>query len=82
MKPLLCLSCFLMLAGSAFAKHPESPAQTLAERAIRFLPSTVVLYEAGLQEPAGFICWFLLKDLRAADPVVHDCSDQYSSVSG
>ncbi|MDR3674377.1 MAG: serine protease [Acidobacteriota bacterium] len=32
MKPLLCLSCFLMMAGSAFAKHPESPAQTLAER--------------------------------------------------
>ena len=32
MKPLLCLSCFLFLAGTAFPKHPESPAQTLAER--------------------------------------------------
>jgi S1-C subfamily serine protease len=30
MKPLLCLSCFLFLAGTAFPKHPES--QTLAER--------------------------------------------------
>src|SRR5579863_1170155 len=32
MKPLLCLSCFVFLAGTAFPKHPESPTQTLAER--------------------------------------------------
>ena len=32
MKPLLCLSCFLFLAGTAFPKHPEAPTQTLAER--------------------------------------------------
>jgi S1-C subfamily serine protease len=30
MKPLLCLSCLLFLAASAFPKHPEPP--TLAER--------------------------------------------------
>jgi S1-C subfamily serine protease len=32
MKPLLYLSCFLFLAGTAFPKHPEAPTQTLAER--------------------------------------------------
>jgi S1-C subfamily serine protease len=46
MKPLLCLSCFLFLAGTAFPKHPES--QTLAERYDRLSCAVVqITFEGG-----------------------------------
>ena len=48
MKPLLISFCILFLAGIAFAKHPESAAQTLAERYDRLSCAVVqITFEGG-----------------------------------
>lgn len=51
MKPLLISFCILFLAGIAFAKHPESAAQTLAERYDRLSCAVVQITFKGEPEP-------------------------------